>query len=230
MIKVTRGLDQVRISQSKYKTRNVSVGRRQTTPVTLCPVKCYACLSLHHTQKICPLRFCKLCEVYSHTAKECLNAAPPIMKAHTESWRDAESFKDKTPTFKRFTHLSQKKRQSSFFKNGYDYAQSRSSGERHPHSWFSFNARESSDARTATFRRTLSSVLASEVDRNPWSVVKSPRFDPKPRTKQKTKKLDILPRAAIPTAILTELQLRDTPAKARSPHMFRTETKIRELE
>lgn len=216
MIRVTRGLDQLKISESKYKTRNVSVGRRQAAPVTLCPVKCYACLSLHHTQKICPLRFCKICQVYSHTAKECLNAVPPPTKLHSKSWRDAESFKDKTPTFKRFTHLSQKKRQSSFFKNGYDHA-------RKPHSWFG-NSKPSEHERTAPapFKRTLSKALANETDRDPWAIVKSPRYDPKPKPKPKSKKLELQPRGAIPTAILTEIQLRDTPVQAHSPHMFRT--------
>ena len=227
MIKVTRGLDQLKISQSKYRTRNVSVGRRQTTPVTLCPVKCYACLSLHHTQKICPLRFCKLCQVYSHTAKECLSAAPPPSKPHTKSWRDAESFNDKTPTFKRFTHLSQKKRQSSFFKSEYTQRDKFSQPQK-ARSWFS-NASGGchSDTRvpSAPFKRSLSNALATEADRDPWSIVKSPRYDPKPKPKPASKKLELLPRAAVPTAILSELQLRDTPKQAQSPHMFRTTEK-----
>jgi len=154
--------------------------------------------------------------VYSHTAKECLNAVPPPTKLHSKSWRDAESFKDKTPTFKRFTHLSQKKRQSSFFKNGYDHA-------RKPHSWFG-NSKTTEHERTAPgpFKRTLSKALANETDRDPWAIVKSPRYDPKPKPKPKSRKLELQPRGAIPTAILTEIQLRDTPLEAHSPHMFRT--------
>ena len=43
------------------------------TPVMVCPVKCYACLSANHTQTTCPLRRCTVCGMYSHIANQCMN-------------------------------------------------------------------------------------------------------------------------------------------------------------
>jgi hypothetical protein len=43
------------------------------SPVMVCPVKCYACLSANHTQNTCPLRRCTVCGMYSHIATQCMN-------------------------------------------------------------------------------------------------------------------------------------------------------------
>lgn len=135
MSQIIRGNERLQV-----QARHSSLRLRPSSSINLCPVKCYACLSLNHSQKICPLRFCSSCYTYGHTSKECKDNG--ISKT---SWRDSELKKSRKPTFKRFTHLSQKKRCSSFF-------------------------RELQPAVRTSFREGLT---VDRLDDNPWRAIKS---------------------------------------------------------
>ena len=135
MSQIVRGKERLQVL-----ARHSSLRLRSSSNINLCPLKCYACLSLNHSQKICPLRFCSSCHTYGHTSKECRDHGI----SHT-SWRDSELKKSRKPTFKRFTHLSQKKRHSSFF-------------------------RELQPAVRSSFRAGLT---LDRLDNNPWEQIKS---------------------------------------------------------
>ena len=107
MTQIVRGKDTLQVL-----ARHSSLRLRPSSSINLCPLKCYACLSLNHSQKTCPLRFCSTCHTYGHTSKECKDHG-----ISGTSWRDSDLKKSREPTFKRFTHLSQRKRHSSFFRD-----------------------------------------------------------------------------------------------------------------
>ena len=49
--------------------------------------RCYYCRVLGHSQKFCPLRYCKICRTYSHTENVC-EARHKFRSHHTRSPRD----------------------------------------------------------------------------------------------------------------------------------------------
>jgi hypothetical protein len=69
-----------------------------TLPTT--PVRCHQCLAAGHTKRRCPLQYCTLCDMYSHSSKYCYRKtgmpckAPRIhvhsRKQHTAKWRKKE--------------------------------------------------------------------------------------------------------------------------------------------
>lgn len=147
MSQIIRGKERLQV-----QARHSSLRLRPSSSINLCPVKCYACLSLNHSQKICPLRFCNSCYTYGHVSKECRDHG-----ISGTSWRDSELKKSREPTFKRFTHLSQKKRHSSFF-------------------------RELQTGPRTSFREGLT---LDRLGANPWADIKHfepARFRPKPST------------------------------------------------
>jgi hypothetical protein len=47
------------------------IGERGLEPMTM---RCHCCLGAGHTQRYCPLKYCRLCEMYTHTARHCFRA------------------------------------------------------------------------------------------------------------------------------------------------------------
>ena len=80
MTTITAGKDVLDITNARQGTRPGSIRRK--TPVTVCPVKCFACLSINHTQKSCPLRMCAACGMYSHSAHQCMSPSGPYRPTH----------------------------------------------------------------------------------------------------------------------------------------------------
>ena len=146
---------------------------RSSSSINLCPLKCYACLSLNHSQKNCPLRFCSICHTYGHTSKACRDHG-----ISGTSWRDSDLKKSREPTFKRFTHLSQRKRHSSFF-------------------------RDLQPAVRTSFREGL--TMDKLKKENPWNNIKS--YEPV-KYRPKISTMVLQPRTEIPPALETEIQLK----------------------
>lgn len=75
--RILKGRDMVTIPHSaslfnmggkkrRYEALNTSASIIHTNPV-----RCHHCLAPGHMHKYCPLRYCRLCDMYTHTAKQC---------------------------------------------------------------------------------------------------------------------------------------------------------------
>lgn len=72
---IENGKEQVEITTQVRQSPRPLVFFNATpnTSVPLCStrVRCYLCLATGHTQRTCPLRYCKMCMMYGHNAKQC---------------------------------------------------------------------------------------------------------------------------------------------------------------
>jgi len=75
--RVVRGRDDIVIPASAIVFQDKAGGRKRryvslaAPTIHTTPVRCHHCLAVGHMHKYCPLRYCRLCDMYSHTAKQC---------------------------------------------------------------------------------------------------------------------------------------------------------------
>lgn len=94
--RVVRGREEVRIPATAI-TFNGSAQKRQytslaTPPIHTVPVRCHHCLAAGHMHKYCPLRYCRLCDMYSHTAKQCFRNTTPASLGSKTAVPEATKF------------------------------------------------------------------------------------------------------------------------------------------